>query len=360
MPHLTASAAWRRPTPRPCPSRLPQLPPSTFLVWLSPPPRDARKVEKRELPAEWIRLYDRVAQVGLAAGAARCSGVGCGWSLAVAACCAPQRGGPPCGQARLSACLLQPCDMRAAAALPRGCACRTWASTAPTAPPSTWTSSASAWVRCRCCLRCWGAHACMHARPPMMLMWNAGVMHGRLERHWLPRHAWVGRSCCGLLAALCRSCLRASLPPGPAPDRPSPRRALTPADCLAWCTIADGIHVRDSVNAVLVQQLVNAYLLHVRGGTGRVARQIKCRGGRPARGGGRGGRTAALHQPAAGRRQARLTLVCLALQPGCSWHPPRGRAALHYGLVLPCWTGGRPAVCLNGSIHCRASVKRGR
>lgn len=42
----------------------PQLPPSTYLVWLSPPPRDARKVKKLELPAEWIPLYDRVAQVG--------------------------------------------------------------------------------------------------------------------------------------------------------------------------------------------------------------------------------------------------------------------------------------------------------
>lgn len=40
-----------------------QVPLSTFIVWLSPPPRDEKKVIKPDLPAEWIRLYDQVAQV---------------------------------------------------------------------------------------------------------------------------------------------------------------------------------------------------------------------------------------------------------------------------------------------------------
>ncbi|PRW61493.1 CAS1 domain-containing 1-like [Chlorella sorokiniana] len=37
------------------------VPPSTFILWLSPPPRDEKKWDKPELPPEWIRLYDRVA-----------------------------------------------------------------------------------------------------------------------------------------------------------------------------------------------------------------------------------------------------------------------------------------------------------
>ena len=31
-------------------------------MWVSPPPRDEHKVNKPELPPEWIRLYDRVAE----------------------------------------------------------------------------------------------------------------------------------------------------------------------------------------------------------------------------------------------------------------------------------------------------------
>jgi hypothetical protein len=39
-----------------------QVPPSTTLVWLSPPPRHAIKAPHYvDLPAEWIRLYNRVA-----------------------------------------------------------------------------------------------------------------------------------------------------------------------------------------------------------------------------------------------------------------------------------------------------------
>ncbi len=39
-------------------------------------------------------------------------------------------------------------------------------------------------------------------------------------------------------------------------------RVPTP-DCLAWCTIEDGIHVVPTVNEVLVQQLANAFLVWV-------------------------------------------------------------------------------------------------
>lgn len=81
-------------------------------------------------------------------------------------------------------------------------------------------------------------------------------------------------------AAEDRLCMRQSaaarppLPPGAQPAYPAaasrpaplllpPLPTVPPADCLPWCTIADGIHVRGSVNKVLVQQLVNAYLLQV-------------------------------------------------------------------------------------------------
>lgn len=47
---------------------LAQVPRSTFIMWLSPPARHDKKVNKPDLPAEWIRLYDQVAQVMLAAG----------------------------------------------------------------------------------------------------------------------------------------------------------------------------------------------------------------------------------------------------------------------------------------------------
>jgi len=40
-----------------------QVPPSTFILWVSPPPRYEMKWHKPELPPEWIRIYDRVAQV---------------------------------------------------------------------------------------------------------------------------------------------------------------------------------------------------------------------------------------------------------------------------------------------------------
>lgn len=45
-----------------------QVPRSTFIMWLSPPARHDKKVNKPDLPAEWIRLYDQVAQVMLVAG----------------------------------------------------------------------------------------------------------------------------------------------------------------------------------------------------------------------------------------------------------------------------------------------------
>ncbi|KAI7839490.1 hypothetical protein COHA_006757 [Chlorella ohadii] len=38
------------------------VPPSTFILWVSPPPRYEKKWHKPELPPEWIRIYDRVAQ----------------------------------------------------------------------------------------------------------------------------------------------------------------------------------------------------------------------------------------------------------------------------------------------------------
>lgn len=43
------------------------------------------------------------------------------------------------------------------------------------------------------------------------------------------------------------------------PLPPPPRRC--PADCLPWCTISDGVHVTGTVNDVMLQQLVNMYLL---------------------------------------------------------------------------------------------------
>lgn len=93
---------------------VPQAPPRTLIVWLSPPPRDEKKLDKTALPAEWIHMYDRVAQVGCSA---MCLPYGCSRPL----------------------CVVPYLDSTAVLVHLRGC--RTCGSTGPRAQPCTWTSS---------------------------------------------------------------------------------------------------------------------------------------------------------------------------------------------------------------------------